>query len=87
MTISQPYVYFVDLDVQLISRENGCGKTMQLPQYILESEIKAFPKASCNIICSRKMNMLEVPIKNIFFKGYFRMNKKRYFLNNSFSFS
>nr|XP_043630716.1 DExH-box ATP-dependent RNA helicase DExH3 [Erigeron canadensis] len=39
--------------VIVVSGETGCGKTTQLPQYILESEIEAARGAQCNIICTQ----------------------------------
>ncbi|XP_072985562.1 DExH-box ATP-dependent RNA helicase DExH3-like [Typha latifolia] len=39
--------------VVVVSGETGCGKTTQLPQYILESEIDAARGATCNIICTQ----------------------------------
>ncbi|CAN0878208.1 DExH-box ATP-dependent RNA helicase DExH3 [Linum grandiflorum] len=39
--------------VTVVSGETGCGKTTQLPQYILESEIDAARGAVCNIICTQ----------------------------------
>ncbi|XP_051119224.1 DExH-box ATP-dependent RNA helicase DExH3 isoform X2 [Andrographis paniculata] len=39
--------------VVVVSGETGCGKTTQLPQYILESEIEAARGAACNIICTQ----------------------------------
>ncbi|XP_011046462.1 PREDICTED: ATP-dependent RNA helicase DHX36-like isoform X1 [Populus euphratica] len=39
--------------VIVISGETGCGKTTQLPQYILESEIESGRGASCSIICTQ----------------------------------
>ncbi|CAA6665449.1 unnamed protein product [Spirodela intermedia] len=39
--------------VVVISGETGCGKTTQLPQYILESEIDAARGAACSIICTQ----------------------------------
>nr|XP_034929190.1 DExH-box ATP-dependent RNA helicase DExH3-like isoform X3 [Populus alba] len=39
--------------VIVISGETGCGKTTQLPQYILESEIKSGRGAFCSIICTQ----------------------------------
>lgn len=37
----------------VVSGETGCGKTTQLPQYILESEIEAARGASCSIVCTQ----------------------------------
>uniref|UniRef100_A0A6V7QXA0 Helicase C-terminal domain-containing protein n=1 Tax=Ananas comosus var. bracteatus TaxID=296719 RepID=A0A6V7QXA0_ANACO len=37
----------------VISGETGCGKTTQLPQYVLESEIESGRGAFCNIICTQ----------------------------------
>ncbi|KAK7398828.1 hypothetical protein VNO78_10001 [Psophocarpus tetragonolobus] len=42
-----------DNQVVVVSGETGCGKTTQLPQYILESEIGAARGAECNIICTQ----------------------------------
>ncbi|KAJ8553471.1 hypothetical protein K7X08_024149 [Anisodus acutangulus] len=39
--------------VVVVSGETGCGKTTQLPQYILEAEIEAARGATCNIICTQ----------------------------------
>ncbi|XP_075476186.1 DExH-box ATP-dependent RNA helicase DExH3 isoform X2 [Primulina tabacum] len=39
--------------VIVISGETGCGKTTQLPQYILESEVESGRGAFCNIICTQ----------------------------------
>ncbi|XP_011078760.1 DExH-box ATP-dependent RNA helicase DExH3 isoform X2 [Sesamum indicum] len=39
--------------VVVVSGETGCGKTTQLPQYILESEIEADGGAACSIICTQ----------------------------------
>ncbi|KAI0507938.1 hypothetical protein KFK09_014066 [Dendrobium nobile] len=39
--------------VVVISGETGCGKTTQLPQYILESEIDNGHGATCSIICTQ----------------------------------
>lgn len=37
----------------MVSGETGCGKTTQLPQYILESEIESGRGAFCSIICTQ----------------------------------
>ncbi|KAM5570489.1 DExH-box ATP-dependent RNA helicase DExH3 [Rosa sericea] len=39
--------------VIVVSGETGCGKTTQLPQYILESEIEAGCGGVCSIICTQ----------------------------------
>ncbi|KAK2647975.1 hypothetical protein Ddye_015464 [Dipteronia dyeriana] len=39
--------------VVVVSGETGCGKTTQLPQYILESEIEAVRGAACSVICTQ----------------------------------
>ncbi|OVA00884.1 Helicase [Macleaya cordata] len=39
--------------VIVISGETGCGKTTQLPQFILESEIESGRGAFCSIICTQ----------------------------------
>lgn len=39
--------------VVIISGETGCGKTTQIPQFILESEIESVRGAACNIICTQ----------------------------------
>ncbi|XP_027363417.1 DExH-box ATP-dependent RNA helicase DExH5, mitochondrial [Abrus precatorius] len=39
--------------VVIISGETGCGKTTQIPQFILESEIESVQGAACNIICTQ----------------------------------
>lgn len=37
----------------VVSGETGCGKTTQLPQFILEEEISCLRGADCNIICTQ----------------------------------
>lgn len=37
----------------IISGETGCGKTTQIPQFILESEIESVQGAGCSIICTQ----------------------------------
>lgn len=44
---------FIHRQIIVISGETGCGKTTQLPQYVLESEIESGRGAFCNIICTQ----------------------------------
>lgn len=37
----------------VISGETGCGKTTQLPHYVLESEVESGRGAFCSIICTQ----------------------------------
>ncbi|XP_048503331.1 DExH-box ATP-dependent RNA helicase DExH5, mitochondrial isoform X2 [Beta vulgaris subsp. vulgaris] len=48
--------------VIIVSGETGCGKTTQIPQFILESEIESSRGASCSIICTqpRRISALSV---------------------------
>jgi len=39
--------------VLIVSSETSCGKTTQLPQYVLESKIESGHGAFCNIICTQ----------------------------------
>ncbi|KAI4357722.1 hypothetical protein L6164_001654 [Bauhinia variegata] len=39
--------------VVIISGETGCGKTTQIPQFILETEIESICGAVCKIICTQ----------------------------------
>ena len=39
------------------SGETGCGKTTQLPQYVIESEIESGRGAFCNITCSQSQKI------------------------------
>ncbi|GMY18472.1 DExH-box ATP-dependent RNA helicase DExH5, mitochondrial, partial [Fagus crenata] len=39
--------------VIIVSGETGCGKTTQIPQFILESEIESVHGAVCSIICTQ----------------------------------
>lgn len=39
--------------VVIISGETGCGKTTQIPQFILESEVQLVRGALCSIICTQ----------------------------------
>ncbi|MCO5602445.1 hypothetical protein L7F22_056577 [Adiantum nelumboides] len=48
--------------VLVVSGETGCGKTTQLPQYILESEIQAGQGGSCNIICTQPRRISAISV-------------------------
>lgn len=50
------------LQVVVVSGETGCGKTTQLPQYILESEIEATRGASCSIICTQPRRISAISV-------------------------
>ncbi|KAL8267605.1 hypothetical protein R6Q59_004949 [Mikania micrantha] len=45
--------YISKNQVVIISGETGCGKTAQVPQFILESEINSLRGATCSIICTQ----------------------------------
>ncbi|MCD7466970.1 hypothetical protein HAX54_004088 [Datura stramonium] len=48
--------------VVIISGETGCGKTTQIPQFILESEIESVRGDTCSIICTqpRRISVMAV---------------------------
>lgn len=46
----------------MVSGETGCGKTTQLPQYILESEIEAARGAACSIICTQPRRISAISV-------------------------
>ncbi|CAJ1932389.1 unnamed protein product [Sphenostylis stenocarpa] len=48
--------------VLIISGETGCGKTTQLPQFILESEIELVRGAVCNIICTQPRRIAAISV-------------------------
>ncbi|XP_071683938.1 DExH-box ATP-dependent RNA helicase DExH3 isoform X1 [Lolium perenne] len=48
--------------VVVVSGETGCGKTTQLPQYILESEIEAARGATCSIICTQPRRISAISV-------------------------
>jgi len=59
------------LQVIVISGETGCGKTTQIPQFILESEIEANRGAFCSIICTqpRRISAMSVSERVAYERG------------------
>ena len=58
LIIFQVYICLVTagfwiLQVTIISGETGCGKTTQVPQFILESEVESLRGAGCSIVCTQ----------------------------------
>ncbi|CAN0847570.1 DExH-box ATP-dependent RNA helicase DExH1 [Linum grandiflorum] len=51
-----------DNQVLVISGETGCGKTTQLPQYILEEEISALRGGTCSIICTQPRRISAISV-------------------------
>ncbi|KAF3614940.1 hypothetical protein FXO38_35396, partial [Capsicum annuum] len=53
---------FPRAQVVIVSGETGCGKTTQIPQFILESEIESVRGALCSIICTqpRRISVMAV---------------------------
>lgn len=48
--------------VVVVSGETGCGKTTQLPQFILEEEISSLRGADCNIICTQPRRIAAISV-------------------------
>nr|XP_029150311.1 DExH-box ATP-dependent RNA helicase DExH5, mitochondrial isoform X2 [Arachis hypogaea] len=48
--------------VVIISGQTGCGKTTQLPQFILECEIESLQGAACNIICTQPRRISAISV-------------------------
>lgn len=45
-----------EAQVTVISGETGCGKTTQVPQFILDSAIESGAGAGCRIVCTQVMH-------------------------------
>ncbi|XP_023768072.1 DExH-box ATP-dependent RNA helicase DExH1 isoform X2 [Lactuca sativa] len=48
--------------VLVVSGETGCGKTTQLPQFILEEEISSLRGSECNIICTQPRRISAISV-------------------------
>ncbi|KAL7133628.1 hypothetical protein ABFS83_12G154800 [Erythranthe nasuta] len=48
--------------VLVVSGETGCGKTTQLPQFILEEEISSLRGASCSMICTQPRRISAISV-------------------------
>ncbi|XP_057861727.2 DExH-box ATP-dependent RNA helicase DExH7, chloroplastic isoform X2 [Cryptomeria japonica] len=51
-----------DNDVVVVSGETGCGKTTQVPQYILDDLIEAGQGGFCNIICTQPRRIAAISV-------------------------
>ncbi|KAE8125212.1 hypothetical protein FH972_020045 [Carpinus fangiana] len=48
--------------VMVVSGETGCGKTTQLPQFILEEEISCLRGADCHIMCTQPRRISAISV-------------------------
>lgn len=59
---SQKSTGFCTSQVVIISGETGCGKTTQIPQFILDSEIESGRGAMCSIICTQPRRISAISV-------------------------
>lgn len=57
--------------VSIVSGETGCGKTTQVPQFILDDEIMRGRGATCNIICTQPRKVAAISVAGTVFSGKF----------------
>ena len=57
-------IYFCDSNAQVlvVSGETGCGKTTQLPQFIIEEEISSLRGADCSVICTQPRRISAISV-------------------------
>lgn len=48
--------------VVVISGQTGCGKTTQVPQYLVEDLIRAGQGARCNIVCTQPRRISAISV-------------------------
>lgn len=49
-------------DCAVLSGDTGCGKTTQVPQYLLEHEIESGRGAACHIICTQPRRIAAISV-------------------------